>query len=329
MLELERPTDYASSIDQAFEGYGVPEVVITPSEAEQPNLNSEVEVTETEQAIIAAAQQEGEFREDNTEFYPVEAETFVQVPVPEADEGISETTDIDPPDKPPVPPVSRGFSEGEDDGERPEEVVSEEISETQPPTGNTEGTEAAGAEEIREEALPEGATETIGETPEVAEVSERASSVVREIDLAAEPDQLDVASEMVAHQLLEDPYIKEDVTDVMQGENWHNLGVFGEEGELVGVATVQLPPDEPYAFLAYFVVDEAHRGRDLGSLLLDEVERFAAAAGATSLLLEAFPDSRVTDESLRRDPSTFFEHHGYEAFDPEDPVRRRKYLDQG
>jgi GNAT superfamily N-acetyltransferase len=137
---------------------------------------------------------------------------------------------------------------------------------------------------------------------------------------------LDMASTMVAEQLLEDPFVKEDVTDIMQGENWHNLCLLGDENQVVGVATVEFSPDEPQAFLAYFVVDEAHRGRDLGRLLLGEVERFVSAAGATSLALEAFPDPRITDETQRRDPSTFFEHHGYEAFDPEDPVRRRKSL---
>lgn len=336
MLEVNRFSEYPADPDPGLAELDVPQVIIGFPEAEQSNadLTTVSDTYEAEQAIIAAAQGESQFQGDGDDAGFDATEQAGHLPIAEtAEETVPIAADLDPPDKPPLPPVQQGFPEGEDDREPQQEASSEPITEdaemVQPlPTTSTESREVAlGDTEARQDdSVTESITDSIDDAPDRVVESEVNPGIIREINFTEEPSYLDEASTLVAHQLHRDPVVKDDVANVMQAENWHNLCVFSEEDQLVGVATVEIPPDEPHAFLAFFVVDEAHRGRNLGGQLIAEVERFASAAGAASLLLEALSDPRVTDESQRRDPSTFFEHHGYEAYDEENPERRRKYL---
>ena len=76
------------------------------------------------------------------------------------------------------------------------------------------------------------------------------------------------------------------------------------EGSALGVARLHfIAPGE--AQLRYMAVEETHRGRGIGTLLLNAVENRARAAGARSLVLDA-----------RESAAGFYRRHGYQDAGP-------------
>jgi len=60
---------------------------------------------------------------------------------------------------------------------------------------------------------------------------------------------------------------------------------------------------EPFAEIGGLVVDESHRNRGIGRILLEEAEKWAAASGVSTL--------RVRSNMIRRDAHRFYERAGY------------------
>lgn len=60
---------------------------------------------------------------------------------------------------------------------------------------------------------------------------------------------------------------------------------------------------EPFAEIGGLVVDEHHRNRGIGRILLEEAEKWAAASGVSTL--------RVRSNMIRRDAHRFYERAGY------------------
>jgi GNAT superfamily N-acetyltransferase len=79
-----------------------------------------------------------------------------------------------------------------------------------------------------------------------------------------------------------------------------------ERGTVIGwthVFVAHRMESEPFAEIGGLVVDEGHRNRGVGRILLEEAERWTMASGVSIL--------RVRSNMIRRDAHRFYERAGY------------------
>ena len=95
----------------------------------------------------------------------------------------------------------------------------------------------------------------------------------------------------------------------MLAEPGQHVLVAEEDGRVVGLATVivrhVINADEPFGRLASVVVDDAWRGRGIGTTLVREAERICAAAGCAQM--------EVTSRVHRSRAHEFYRRLGYTA----------------
>jgi GNAT superfamily N-acetyltransferase len=106
------------------------------------------------------------------------------------------------------------------------------------------------------------------------------------------------------------PSSVEQVRARMERITSENLGrvivAVDERGSVIGwthVFVAHRMESEPFAEIGGLVVDEGHRNRGVGRILLEEAERWTMASGVSIL--------RVRSNMIRRDAHRFYERAGY------------------
>jgi GNAT superfamily N-acetyltransferase len=111
--------------------------------------------------------------------------------------------------------------------------------------------------------------------------------------------------------------VEERLTEVLHDPK-HLILAADAKGEVVGWAHAYLcclVETDMYAELGGLVVDESHRGREIGAKLLEEVERWARQNGARAVSLRS--------NTIRRRAHKFYATRGYEQIKTQHAFRKQ------